>query len=108
VGLPGCGGSGGSAAPGAAITRNPVRVGLYDCEAWRQAGHRERLDAVDAIEAFAGGPSDSPGGHGNTLPDEDAYTLFDSYCKQGFATKFKLYKLYTRAAAFHNINQNEQ
>jgi hypothetical protein len=84
-----------------------ISVRVYDCEAWRSAGHRERLDAVDAIERFAGGPSDSPGGHGQTLSDEDAYSLFESYCKQDFATKFKLYKLYTRAAAFHPLQKDQ-
>lgn len=84
-----------------------MRVALYDCAAWRRAGHRERLDAIDKIERFAGGPADNASGHGQTLPDEDAYTLFESWCKQPFATKFKLYKLYTRAADFHRLAEQQ-
>jgi hypothetical protein len=47
-----------------------------------------------------GGPVGSPAGHGATLPDARAYELFQHYCAYGFASQFKLYKLYTRAAAF--------
>ena len=34
------------------------------------------------------------------LDDERAYKLLQSYCAKPFARGFKLYKLYTRAAAF--------
>ena len=51
------------------------------------------------IKRFAGGPVGGQG-HGAVLPDDRAYTLFQHYCSYGFASQFKLYKLYTRAAAF--------
>jgi hypothetical protein len=82
--------------PGAAI---PVR--LVDCGDWRGADPGERSQTVSAVRKFAGGPAGgSPGAHGATLEDDAAYELFDSYCAQGFARGFKLYKLYTRAASF--------
>ncbi|MBN1527565.1 MAG: hypothetical protein JW895_00770 [Thermoleophilaceae bacterium] len=49
---------------------------------------------------MSGGPTGSPAGTGAVLSDERAYELFEGYCKAGFAKRFKLYKLYTRAAAF--------
>ena len=41
-----------------------------------------------------------PGGHGAVLNDDKAYRLFQNYCAQPFAARFKLYRLYNRAAAF--------
>jgi hypothetical protein len=77
--------------------RTPIR--LADCTDWRSGDVRERFDTVRAIRKFAGGPAGS-GGHGAVLEDRKAYKLFESYCAQDLASGFKLYKLYTRAAAF--------
>jgi hypothetical protein len=55
---------------------------------------------IKQIRGFAGGPTGTPGFRGSTIPDDKAYELFDSYCRNRFARNFKLYKLYTRAAAF--------
>ena len=88
----------GNLMPGGAV---PVR--LVDCRDWRGAHPSERADMIAALRKFAGGASGSPGGHGSTLPDGSAYELFDSYCANGFARAFKLYKLYTRAAAFQTV-----
>ena len=77
-----------------------VPVKLVDCADWKRATAQERTDTVLAIRGFAGGPTGSPAGHGAVLPDEKAYDLFENTCKQQYATAFKLYKLYTRAAAF--------
>jgi hypothetical protein len=76
----------------------PVR--LVDCTDWRSADVRERYGTVRALREFAGGPVGSPAGHGATLEDDKAYELFESYCAEDLASHFKLYKLYTRAAAF--------
>ncbi len=75
-------------------------ISLADCTDWNNGNVNERLGTVREIRDFAGGPVGSPAGHGATIPDEDAYTLFDHYCDNDFARGFKLYKLYTRAAAF--------
>jgi hypothetical protein len=101
VALSGCmgDGSGGQRPPesGARIGQ-PVR--LVDCVDWRDANVRERYGTVRELREFAGGRSGSPGGRGATLDDRRAYELFERYCAKDFASHFKLYKLYTRAAAF--------
>jgi hypothetical protein len=77
-----------------------VPIQFADCDAWNAGGVDERLGTIREIREFAGGPTGSPAGHGATLDDEDAYELFERYCDEDFAGGFKLYKLYTRAAAF--------
>jgi hypothetical protein len=77
-----------------------VPVRLVDCADWRAADGEQRVAMIAALREFAGGPSGSPGGRGATLPDDDARRLFDNYCAESFATHFKLYKIYTRAASF--------
>jgi hypothetical protein len=65
---------------------------------------RERYGTIRDLRDFAGGPagsgSEGGSGHGATLDDDKAYKLFENYCAEDFARGFKLYKLYTRAAAF--------
>jgi hypothetical protein len=73
---------------------------LADCSDWSGASSAERLEAVSEIRDFAGGPVGSGGGRGAILDDEAAYDLFEGWCEQEFARAFRLYKLYTRAAAF--------
>jgi hypothetical protein len=75
-------------------------VRLVDCADWRKAGPGDRAAVVKEIRSFAGGPTGTPGRRGATIPDDKAQELFDSYCRNRFARDFKLYKLYTRAAAF--------
>jgi hypothetical protein len=99
-----CGGSGSSSPPaaeqGADIGQPPS---LADCTDWKRANLRERYGTIRQIRDFAGGPVGSaPGGHGATLPDDKAYKLFERSCGNYYARGFKLYKLYTRAAAFQH------
>lgn len=99
--LAGCGGSGSAAHEprvGGAAGLAPVK--LVDCTDWQRATATERTETVLAIRRFAGGPIGSPAGQGAVLPDEKAYDLFANTCKLRYARSFKLYKLYTRAAAF--------
>jgi hypothetical protein len=99
--LSGCLGDGSSSdQPAAAGARIGVPIRTADCGDWRRATPRERAGTIDDIEAFAGGPGGPPGAHGTTLPDDDAYRLFESYCRNRFARGFTLYKLYARAAGF--------
>jgi hypothetical protein len=100
--LTSCGGSGSSTPPvaeqGADLGQPP---GLVDCTDWKRANLRQRYGTIREIRDFAGGPVGSePGGHGATLPDDKAYKLFERSCANYYARGFKLYKLYTRAAAF--------
>jgi hypothetical protein len=72
-----------------------------DCTDWKRASLMQRYGTIKEIRDFAGGPVGSePGGHGATLPDDKAYKLFERSCAHYYARGFKLYKLYTRAAAF--------
>jgi hypothetical protein len=80
-------------------------INLADCHDWNQADTEQRLGTIKELEGFAGGPvvgnnASSPSGRGSVLSDQQAYDLFNNYCKPEFARGFKLYKLYERAAAF--------
>ena len=96
-----CAGSDDAAAPqggsGAGIGA-PVRSA--NCSHWQSHGPRERRASLAQIRDFAGGPAGQAPGRGNTLDDDQAYRLFERQCRHAYARGFKLYKLYTRAAAF--------
>ena len=97
----GCGG--GSDASNSAAGAGPdlgVPLRLADCDDWNQADVSERLGTFRSCSNFAGGPTGSPAGHGTMLSTKRAYNVLRNWCQQSFAHGFKLYKLYTRAAAF--------
>jgi hypothetical protein len=99
--LSACGG--GDTAAGTPDLAGP-RIGqptqLVKCADWNDADVRERYGTIEALRRFAGGPTGSPAGHGATIEDDEAYDLFERWCGESYASGFKLYKLYTRAAAF--------
>lgn len=101
--LAGCGGSDGSGTASGAGARIGVPLRLADCTDWERADVAERLGTVDQLRAFSGGPTGSPAGHGAVLDDERAYDVLENWCENEFARGFKLYKLYTRAAAFSSL-----
>lgn len=102
----GCGGSSpNSSTPQVQGPRINVPLRLADCSDWKRSDVSQRLGTVGELRAFAGGPTGSPAGHGNTLVDKKAYDLLQGYCQASFARGFKLYKLYTRAAAFSPIQR---
>ena len=103
AGLCACSSSGGEPAVEVAGIGVGAPIRLADCTDWRNAEVDERLVTVGQIRDFAGGPVGPRGGRGATLPDERAYDLFQGYCENEFARAFKLYKLYTRAAAFQSL-----
>jgi hypothetical protein len=94
---------GGDGQAGVQETRFSQPTQLVQCRDWNEADPRERAGTLDALERFAGGPTGSPGGHGRTLDDDRAYELFDRWCERPYARGFRLYKLYTRAAAFSSL-----
>jgi hypothetical protein len=65
---------------------------------WNEASVEDQRVIVDSIAEFEGGAP--TGTQGRTLPDEQAFELFDRACEQDYASAFKLYKVYVRAAAF--------
>jgi hypothetical protein len=90
--------SGGRARAGARIGA-PLQ--LADCSDWHKATPAERQGTIRQLRGFAGGPvGETPGLHGATLDDDAAYRVLDDSCRHDYARGFKLYKLYTRAAAF--------
>jgi hypothetical protein len=106
----GCGGGGTSEPQGATFDRTPtvaassgnpdlgVDVRLANCTDWARGDVAARKGTIDEIRGFAGGPVDN--GRGAVLSQTAAYKLFDGWCSRSYASGFKLYKLYTRAAAF--------
>lgn len=106
----GCGGGGGDQKDTATVNHvttvaassgNPdlgVDVRLASCTDWARGDVAARNGTIAEIRGFAGGPVDN--GHGAVLSPEAAYRLFDGWCSRSYASNFKLYKLYTRAAAF--------
>jgi hypothetical protein len=99
----GCGGSDASGTASGAGPQINVPLRLADCDDWNQADVSERLGTVGALRDFAGGPTGSPAGHGAVLTDKRGYEVLENWCSQDFAHGFKLYKLYTRAAAFSSL-----
>jgi hypothetical protein len=103
--LGGCGGSSHSKSGAASNTPAPgvgESIRLDNCIDWNRATIAQRRDTVVELRKFAGGPVGSSAGiqNGRVLSDDRAYKLFQSACSSYFARGFKLYKLYTRAAAF--------
>jgi hypothetical protein len=99
--LAGCLGSDSNAPPsgGAGATIGPP-VRLASCSDWKSAGPAQRSAIIEAVQEVSGGPTGSPAGRGAVLKTDDAYDLFEAQCRPDYATSFRLYKLYTRAAAF--------
>ena len=94
---------------GGPVAVEDTRIGqptqLVQCDDWNAATPQQRSGTIDALRKFAGGPTGSPAGYGRTLDDDEAYALFDRWCSESYARAFKLYKLYTRAAAFKSVSE---
>lgn len=117
--LGGCGGSGSDAgkAKGGAPATTPAlpasatsgkpnlgEIRLVDCRDWRRGDDTARYGTIAQLASFAAGPSGG-GVSGHDIPARRAYGVLAGWCKQSYATYFKLYKLYDRAAAFTPADQ---
>jgi hypothetical protein len=71
---------------------------LAQCRDWRRGTVAERLATIEDIRGQLT-PQTSPNEESG-YPDRDAYELFERVCAQDFASAYRLYKLYTQAAAF--------
>ncbi len=72
------------------------------CADWNAAGDDGRAWILRQLKAFAGGDVNDGErlvGHGRTLSDADASSLFTSWCPRTYSQGFVLYKLYTYAVA---------
>jgi len=83
-------------------------IQLANCTDWENGSVEERLGTIRQIREFFGGSVPGTGGTGTTLDDEDAYDLFEGFCRAEYARGFTLYRLYTRAAAFSNLEPPAQ
>lgn len=98
----GCGG-GGPGERAAGSKAPPIPLATFNCGQWSAARADIRQTVIDELHHFYGGPVSGhrrTKAYGTVLTDDQATTLFDSYCAQPFAGNFTLYKLYARSAAF--------
>jgi hypothetical protein len=100
VALAACGESSGDPPPSGAGPNVGAPINLADCTDWEQASVDQRLGTIEQLKNYVGAPVAGTEGRGGTLDDDRAYDLFENYCANEFARGFKLYKLYSRAAAF--------
>jgi len=102
VALAGCGG--GTPAPTRVthVTKLPqATVQLADCNAWHELRPASRLQLLAGMRGVFGGQVDGTGhGKGQILSDDEAEQLLSNACQPRWAGRFKLYKIYGRAAAF--------
>lgn len=97
----GCGGETSTGPSGAGVgPALAAPINLANCTDWQQASADERLGTIEQIRNYVGGGVAGTEGSGVVLDDEKAYEVLDNYCQNEFARGFKLYKLYSRAAAF--------
>jgi hypothetical protein len=76
-------------------------INLADCTDWNNGTPDERIGTIQQIQNYVGGPASGTGsGTGVVLEQERAYELFETACEPEYARGFRLYKLYSRAAAF--------
>jgi hypothetical protein len=105
--LLGCGGDSDDAADrdSAALGSPDVQTSAReaDCDDWNRASVEDRQVIVESIAEYeGGGPS---GTVGRTMSAEQAYEVFERFCERDYASAFKLYKIYVRAAAFAGAEQ---
>jgi hypothetical protein len=84
-----------------------VQVGsvapLAQCRDWNRGSRAEKLATIEDIREqvnLQDAPVETP-----PLTDEQAYRVFENACEAEFASSFRLYKLYARAAAFEPLVQ---
>ncbi len=99
--LAGCGGAEkrtAKATPTAAAA--PPALALADCDQWNEMRQSSRRGLVTQMAIFFGAKADNGYGEGQTLSEDQAFTVLTNGCKPEWAGAVKLYKLYGRAAAF--------
>jgi hypothetical protein len=98
--LAACGESSGDPPASGAGPALVAPINLANCSDWNEASVDERLATIQQLKDYVGGEIAGTEGSGGVLDDDKAFDLFENYCSEYFARGFKLYKLYSRAAAF--------
>jgi hypothetical protein len=78
---------------------------LVECNDWNGGSvERKQATVVDLRQQLAGGgvPEGRP-----SLPDQEAYDVFERACAEEFTGRFQLYKIYYRAAAFYDFDPQD-
>jgi hypothetical protein len=99
--LGGCGGGqseNGDEVAGVGDVRAGSVASLAQCSDWKGGTEDERWATIADIRAQL----DQAGADGPTpeLSEDDAYDLFERACANDYAAGFRLYKIYSRGAAF--------
>lgn len=84
----------------AASAAAETTVRAADCAVWEVLGPRDRTHLLVALRKLFGAAVSGTPEQGQILPDATATRLLDRSCHPSFASHFKIYKLYGRAAAF--------
>ena len=105
VALAGCGAddgtgeeTGAAGVEGVGIVRAGSTAQFANCRDWREGSEADRYATIEDIRGQL-----TPQGAETAesdLSDEAAYELFQHACKEQYADKLRLYKLYARAQAF--------
>jgi hypothetical protein len=104
----GCGKAARSHDASSSVAKRPTAADVAllqnaDCNLWRHMPGDGRRQLLVGFKSFFGARVDAAstsGQRGSVLGDKRAVQLFDRYCRLSFAGRFKLYKIYGRAAAF--------
>ena len=105
----GCGGSGdGDAGGGEVKPLGELLAGsvahLAQCKDWVGGPRDRKLATIEDIRAQVN--RRDTGIEAPPLSDEEALGLFDRACSNGYASSFRLYALYARAAAFAPLTRD--
>jgi hypothetical protein len=96
--LAGCGGHEDKTATVEGASMATVRTAR--CDDWNAMTPTQRDRLIVGMRTFFGGVVDQPGMRGQVMPADKARKVFDGFCKESFAGRFTLYRLYGDAAAF--------
>ena len=102
VALAGCGAD--SPAEDETEEVGPLRAGsvasLVQCSDWLAGDRDQRIATLHDIREQVNQTGSEPT---TDLSDEQAYGVLQRACSQPYASGFRLYKIYTRAAAFGSL-----
>jgi hypothetical protein len=74
---------------------------LANCREWNAATVEQRKYTITYLRGQLTAQSDPT--ERSVLTDERAYDVFQRWCKQDYASEFRLYKLYVRAQAYEPL-----